>query len=389
MKIPFVDLRAQHDEVRAEIDAAIKEIIDNSSFIGGERVSSFEKNYAAFCDTRHALACASGTDALRLALMAAGVGPDEEVVTPPHTFIATVEAMTMVGAHPAFVDIDGPTYNLSPDRLAEFLESECRLGRDGHLVNGKTGRRVVAVMPVHLYGLPADMAPILDLAREYNLRVIEDACQAHGATYVLDGVEARAGSLGEVAAFSFYASKNLGAMGEAGAVTTNDDQIDYNMRVWHDHGQSKRYIHVSPDGWNGRLDTLQCAVLDIKLKRVNAWNERRRQAAQWYRDRLAEDERIVVPVEPQGSRHVYHLFVVRLPDREAARQALSERGIGVGLHYPIPLHLQVAYRDLGWKTGDYPESEAAADSILSLPMFPHITEEQVDFVCSALKDALG
>lgn len=389
MNIPFVDLRAQHDEVRPEIDAVIAEIIDNSTFIGGERVASFERNYAAFCGTRHALACASGTDALRLALMAAGVGPGEEVITPPHTFIATVEAMTMVGAHPTFVDIDGPTYNLSPDRLADFLESNCRLGQDGHLINGKTGRRIVAIMPVHLYGLPADMAPILDLARQYNLRVIEDACQAHGASYELEGREMRAGSLGEVAAFSFYASKNLGAMGEAGAATTNDDGIDRNMRVWHDHGQSKRYTHISPDGWNGRLDTLQCAILDVKLRKVDEWNERRRQAAQWYRERLAGDGRIVLPVEPAGYRHVYHLFVVRLPDREKARVALSERGIGVGLHYPIPLHLQVAYRDLGWDRGDFPESEAAADSILSLPMFPHITEEQVDFACSALKEVLG
>ncbi len=388
MDVPFVDLRAQHDEVRPEIDAVVKEVIDNSTFIGGERVASFERNYAAFCGTRHALACASGTDALRLALMAAGVGPGEEVITPPNTFIATVEAMTMVGAHPVFVDIDGPTYNLSPDRLADFLDDNCRLGRSGHLINGQTGRRIVAVMPVHLYGLPADMAPILDMARERNLRVIEDACQAHGATYELDGAEERAGSLGEVAAFSFYASKNLGAMGEAGAATTNDDRIDRNMRVWHDHGQSQRYIHVSPDGWNGRLDTLQCAILDVKLKKLDEWNERRRQAAQWYRERLAGEERVVLPIEPAGSKHVYHLFVVRLPDRERARERLLENGVGVGLHYPIPLHLQVAYRDLGWNSGDLPESESAAESILSLPMFPHITEEQVDFTCSVLKSVL-
>lgn len=389
MKIPFVDLRAQHDQVRVEVDATIKEIIDNSAFIGGERVSAFERSYAAFCGTTHALACASGTDALRLALMAAGVKPGQEVITVPHTFIATVEAMTMVGAHPAFVDIDGPTYNLDPDRLAEFLADNCQKGDDGYPINGSTGRRVVAVMPVHLYGLPADMAPILHLAREYNLRVIEDACQAHGATYELDGVQRRAGSLSEVAAFSFYPGKNLGAMGEAGAATTSDDEIDFNMRVWYDHGQSERYIHISPDGWNGRLDALQCAVLDIKLEQLAGWNERRRRAAGWYRERLAGDERIVLPVEPAGRKHVYHLFVVRLPDREAVRSALSERGIGVGLHYPIPLHLQAAYENLGWTEGDFPESEAAAKSVLSLPMFPHITEEQVDFVCHALREALG
>jgi dTDP-4-amino-4,6-dideoxygalactose transaminase len=388
MTIPFVDLRAQHDELRAEIDAAFTDIIDRSTFIGGDRVSAFERNFAGYCGAHHALACASGTDALRLALMAAGVGPGDEVVTVSHTFIATVEAMTMVGAHPVFVDIDGPTYQLSPSRLAAFLEERCRLGHDGRFVNAQSGRRVVAVMPVHLYGLPADMAPLLELAQQYNLRVIEDACQAHGATYRLDDVERKTGTLGDVAAFSFYPGKNLGAIGEGGAVVTQSVTMDRNMRIWRDHGQSQRYVHVSPDGWNGRLDALQCAILDIKLKKLDEWNGRRRQAAQWYRERLAGDERIVLPVEPEGRKHVYHLFVVRLPHRQRVLQELTRRGIGVGLHYPIPLHLQVAYRGLGWSTGDLPESEAAAESVLSLPMFPHLTEEQVDLVCKALREAL-
>jgi dTDP-4-amino-4,6-dideoxygalactose transaminase len=388
MRVPFVDLRAQHDELRVDIDVAIGDLIDKSTFIGGDQVSSFERNFAGFCGARHAISCGSGTDALKLALMAAGVRRGDEVITVPNTFIATVEAIMMIGGFPAFADIDRPTYNLSPDKLSEFLKKGCRLEQDGHFANIKTGRPVVAVLPVHLYGLPADMIPILEVAKKYNLKVIEDACQAHGATYKLNGVEKRAGTLGDVAAFSFYPGKNLGAMGEGGIVTTSSPDIDKNIRIWRDHGQSQRYIHVSPDGWNSRLDTVQCAILDIKLRKLDEWNERRRRAVQWYRDRLAGNEKIVLPFEPEGRKHIYHLFVVRLPDREKAREALSNRGIGVGMHYPIPLHLQEAYSNLGYRKGDFPESEAAAASILSLPIFPHITEDQVDYVCRCLLEVL-
>ena len=388
MKIPFVDLRAQHEEVRTEIEAALKEVIDGSQFIGGERVEVFERNFAAFCGSRYAVACASGTDALKLALMASGVREGDEVLTVPNTFIATAEAITLAGAHCSFVDIDRETYNLSPHKLAEFLEKQCVLGKDGQPVDARTGRRVVAVLAVHLYGLPADMQPIQELARQYHLKVIEDACQAHGAGYTVEGAEMRAGTLGAAAAFSFYPGKNLGAMGEGGAVTTNHDTMNRWMRIWRDHGQKERYVHLSPHGWNGRLDALQCAILNIKLKKLAEWNERRRQAAELYRDRLSGVQEIILPQEAPGRKHVYHLFVVRLPDREKARQYLSEQGIGVGLHYPIPLHLQPAYRDLGWKPGDFPEAEAAAGAILSLPMFPHISEEQIDYVCQNLKQIL-
>jgi dTDP-4-amino-4,6-dideoxygalactose transaminase len=388
MQVPFVDLRSQHDEVRAEIDSRISALIDSSSFIGGETVQAFEQHFASFCGAKFAVACANGTDALKLALMACGVQRGDEVVTVPHTFIATVEALTMIGAHPAFVDIDGPTFNLLPSKLAEFLETQCRPDADGRLINRKTLRPVVAVMPVHLYGLPADMQPILEIARRYNLQVIEDACQAHGASYRVNGIDKHAGTLADAAAFSFYPGKNLGAMGEGGAVTVADAEKDQHMRVWRDHGQTQRYIHATPDGWNGRLDALQCAILDAKLVKLAEWNERRRRAAQWYRERLTGDERIVLPVEPAGRTHVYHLFVVRLPDRERARQELTDSGIGVGLHYPIPLHLQAAYRNMGWRAGDFAESERAAKSCLSLPMFPHITEAQVDYVCQALVKCL-
>jgi dTDP-4-amino-4,6-dideoxygalactose transaminase len=388
MNVPFVDLRAQHDELRAEIDTVIRGAIDRSAFIGGEPVGRFERNFAAFCGAGYAVACANGTDAIKLALMACGVRRGDEVITIPHTFIATVEAITMIGAYPTFVDIEGPTYHLEPAKVAEFLETQCRREPNGQLINTKTGRPVVAMLPVHLYGLPVNMIPILELAAHYNLKVIEDACQAHGATYRLHGEERRVGTLGDIAAFSFYPGKNLGAMGEGGAVTTQDARLDRDMRIWRDHGQIQRYIHVTSEGWNGRLDTMQCAILDIKLAKLDEWNERRRQAARWYRERLAGDERIVLPIEPEGRRHVYHLFVIRLPDREKASQELTEHGIGVGMHYPIPLHLQAAYRDMGWREGDFPESERAAASILSLPMFPHITEEQVDYVCGVLKSCL-
>jgi dTDP-4-amino-4,6-dideoxygalactose transaminase len=309
----------------------------------------------------------------------------DEVVTVPNTFIATVEALTMLGAFPAFVDIDSATYHLSPDKLAAFLETCCRPGQDGRPINMRTGRPVVAVLPVHLYGLPVDMEPILELADRYRLRVIEDACQAHGATYRLGGVERRVGTLGDAAAFSFYPGKNLGAMGEGGAVTTDDDRMDRDMRIWRDHGQSERYIHVSPDGWNGRLDALQCAILEIKLKQLEVWNERRRQVAAWYRDRLAGDKRIVLPVELAGRKHVYHLFVVRVANRDRVRGELAARDISTGLHYPIPLHLQAAYQNLGWRRGDFPKAEDAAATILSLPMFPHLIEEAVDYICCTFR----
>jgi dTDP-4-amino-4,6-dideoxygalactose transaminase len=384
MHVPFVDLHAQHAELRADIEASIGRIIDTSAFIGGEPVQLFEANFAAYCGARHAVACANGTDALKLALMACGVRRGDEVVTVPHTFIATVEAITMIGAHPVFVDIDGPTYHMAAEKLAAFLETQCYRDDDGRTINRHSGRPVVAALPVHLYGLPVDMDAIVAVARRYGLAVVEDACQAHGAMYG----ERRAGTLGDAAAFSFYPGKNLGAMGEGGAVTTQDAGMDREMRIWRDHGQSERYIHVTPDGWNGRLDTMQCAILDVKLRRLDEWNARRRQAAQWYRERLAGDERIVLPVEPAGRSHVYHLFVVRLPDRERARQELAEQGIGVGLHYPVPLHLQAAYQNMGWRAGDFPEAERAAAQILSLPMFPHISEAQVDHVCRALIAAL-
>jgi len=388
MKIPFVDLRLMHEEVRPEIEAAFKDVFDRSSFVGGSYVDTFEKDFAAYCGVRQAVACASGTDAVKLALMAAGVRAGDAVITASHTFIATTEAITLIGAHPMFVEIDSDTYHLSMAALERFLQEECRLGPDGHWVDGKSGLPVTAVLPVHLYGLMADMKPILELAEKYNLKVVEDCAQAHGASYVLDGKTMKAGSIGQAGAFSFYPAKNLGAMGEGGAVTTQDEMAAQRMRLWRDHGSFQKYFHISPDGWNSRLDTLQCAILDIKLKKLDEWNDRRRQVAKWYRERLGGNEKIVLPSVPTGREHIYHLYVVRVQDRDRVMKELGARGISCGLHYPIPLHLQAAYRDLGYRKGDFPVTEKVAESILSLPIFPHMTEDMLDFVCYEIEKVL-
>ncbi len=388
MKVPFVDLRAMHEEVRPEIEAAFKDVVDRSSFIGGPYLDAFEKDFAAYCGVRTAVACASGTDAVKLALMAASVRAGEAVLVPSHTFIATAEAITLIGAHPIFVEIEADTFHLSPEALESFLLEKCRLGADGHWVESESGRPVTAVLPVQLYGMVADMKPILELAGKYNLIVVEDDAQAHGATYEMNGKKRKAGSMGRTGAFSFYPGKNLGAMGEGGAVVTDDEDTAQRMRIWRDHGSSQKYVHVSPHGWNGRLDALQCAILDIKLKKLDEWNGRRRQVAAWYQERLGEQEGISLPSVPAGREHIYHLYVLRVAERDRVMQQLGAREIATGLHYPIPLHLQMAYRELGYRKGDFPVTEMVANSILSLPMFPHMTEDMVDYVCSSLQEIL-
>jgi len=384
MKVPFVDLHAMHEEVRPALEAAFQDILDRSSFIGGSYVDTFEKDFASFCGVKNAIACASGTDALKLALMAAGVRQGDAVITVPNTFIATVEAITMIGATPIFVDIDKQTYHLSPFLLEEYLENNTRLGIGGHRIDGKTGKTIIAVLPVHLFGMMVDMKPILEIAAKYNLVVVEDCAQAHGATYTLDGTTYKAGTLGVTAGFSFYPGKNLGALGEGGAVTTNDINVANFMRMLRDHGSNQKYIHTTPDGWNSRLDALQCAFLDIKLKNLDEWNMKRREAANLYQKFLKGFDQIIIPFVPEGREHVYHLFVVRVKNRDEVMKSLAESGISCGLHYPVPLHLQVAYRDLGYTKGDFPESETAAAEILSLPMFPHINSDMIEYVCEQL-----
>jgi dTDP-4-amino-4,6-dideoxygalactose transaminase len=354
-------------------------------------VEDFEKSFARFCDAQHCVGVGSGTDALRLALMAAGVGQEDAVVTVPNTFIATAEAISQCGALPRFVDVDECTYNMDVKRLADYLAHECfRQGSDAKLVDKQTGRRVKGIVPVHLYGQMADMDPILELAERYNLLIIEDACQAHGAEYFSrkDSRWKKAGSMGRAAAFSFYPGKNLGACGEAGAVTTNDAELARKVRMLRDHGQAQKYYH-DMEGYNARLDAIQAGILRIKLKHLTAWNERRRECARRYQELLGSaDPEIRLPYEPAWAKAIYHLYVIRVQNRDALQKHLAGAGMATGIHYPIPLHLQKAYANLGYRKGDFPVCEGVAADILSLPMFPglgldqqrRIAQQVLDFV---------
>jgi len=377
--IPFLDLVTPHRELKEELTAVFHHALETAGFIGGPMVEDFEKSFARFCDAQHCVGVGSGTDALRLALMAAGVGQDDAVVTVPNTFIATAEAVSQCGALPRFVDVNERTYNMDVKRLADYLAHECfRDDSDGKLVDKQTGRRVKAVVPVHLYGQMADTGPILELAEGYNLLVIEDACQAHGAEYFSrkDSRWKKAGSMGKAAAFSFYPGKNLGACGEAGAVTTNDGELAQKVRMLRDHGQAKKYYH-DMEGYNGRLDAVQAGILCVKLQHLAAWNESRRECARRYQELLGSAEpEIRLPYEPSWAKAIYHLYVVRVRNRDQLQKHLAEAGIGTGIHYPIPLHVQKAYASLGYKAGDFPVAERVTSEIISLPMFPSLSAEQ-------------
>jgi dTDP-4-amino-4,6-dideoxygalactose transaminase len=374
-KIAFLDLVSPHEELEKELTAVFRKALKTAAFIGGPMLEEFERSFAAFCEAGFAIGVNSGTDALRFALMAAGVRKGDSVVTVPNTFIATTEAISQAGAGPEFVDVDERTYNMDPEKLREFLEQRCLRDRLGRLVSRNTGRPVTAIVPVHLYGQSADMDPIQELADRYQLVVIEDACQAHGAEYLSkrDQRWKKIGSIGNAAAFSFYPGKNLGACGEAGMVTTNDEETACKIRMIRDHGQAKKYYH-DMEGYNGRLDSLQAGILSVKLKYLPVWNESRRERARKYNDLFAETEaEITTPFEPSSSKAVYHLYVVQVENREEVQAALGEHGIGTGIHYPIPLHLQKAYTHLGYRSGDFSVSEKAAHRVLSLPMFPTIS----------------
>jgi dTDP-4-amino-4,6-dideoxygalactose transaminase len=377
--IPFLDLVTPHVELMDELCATVRTALETAGFIGGPMVQGFETDYAKYCDTQHAIGVANGTDALRFAIMAAGIAPGDIAITVPNTFIATTEAISQAGAHPVFVDIDESTYNMDPAKLQEYIEMECDVdSHTGHLIERKTRRRVTAVVPVHLYGQMVDMDAILEIASRYNLTVIEDACQAHGAEYFSkkENRWRKAGSMGAAAAFSFYPGKNLGACGEAGAVTTNDADIAKTVRMLRDHGQSQKYYHEI-EGYNGRLDAIQAGFLKIKLKHLPEWTEKRRAAAARYQEMFEDcDESVKLPFEPAWSKAVYHLFVVRVPNREELMKHMAAEQIGTGIHYPIPLHLQNAYKFLGHKRGDFPIAERVSAEILSLPMFPQLEAEQ-------------
>lgn len=376
--VPFLDLVAPHAELKDELCEVFRMALESAGFIGGPVVQAFEQDFARFCDTGHCIGVGSGTDALRFALIAAGVEPGDVVITAPNTFIATTEAISQSGARPEFVDIDESTYNLDPSKLRDYIEGRCEFDDSGRcLIDRRTKRRVSAIVPVHLYGQTADMDPILDLAGRYNLIVIEDACQAHGAEYFSRKEQRwrKAGSMGTAAAFSFYPGKNLGACGEAGAVTTDDAEVARRVRMLRDHGQARKYFH-EVEGYNGRLDAIQAGILRVKLRHLTKWNEDRCERARAYNQMFAEaDGAIVPPRVPAWSRPVYHLYVVRVAERELLQKQLAETGIGTGIHYPIPLHLSAAYKNLGFRRGDFPAAERAAAEVLSLPMFPGLTFE--------------
>jgi len=364
MKVPFLDLKAQYESIRDEIALELQKVLDNTAFAGGPFVAQFENDFARFCQTDFATGLGSGTMALWVAIQGLGIGKGDEVITTPNTFIATAEAISFSGARPVFVDIDEQTYNMNSELLEDAITPKTK-----------------AIIPVHLYGQTADMDPIMETAKAHGLHVIEDACQAHGAEYK----GRRAGSIGDAGCFSFYPGKNLGAYGEAGAVVTNSTRLTENMRIFRDHGQEKKYYH-SMVGWNARMDGFQAAVLSVKLKYLNEWNEARRKNSQLYNELLAEVDGITTPTQADYARHVYHVYAIRTPNRDALIATLAENGVFCGIHYPVPLHLQNAYKSLGYKKGSFPIAEKCAGQLVSLPMFPELSREQIEKVVQEIKN---
>jgi dTDP-4-amino-4,6-dideoxygalactose transaminase len=363
MNVPFLDLKAQYKSIKEEVAAAIQQVLDKTAFAGGPFVAQFEKEFAAFCKTQYAIGVGSGTEALWLSLLGLGVGPGDEVITVSNTFIATAEAISYCGAKPVFVDVEEDTFNMNPS-----------------LLEAAVTRKTKAIIPVHLFGQMADMYPIMEIARNHKLFVIEDASQAHGAEYK----GKIAGSIGDTGCFSFYPGKNLGAYGEAGAVVTDNPDLDKKIRMLRDHGQSKKYYHYLV-GWNGRMDGLQGAILSVKLKYLNGWNEARRRNARLYNELLGTTDGVVIPLESQDNRHVYHIYAIRVPHRDSLISTLAEKDIQCGIHYPIPLHLQIAYQAMGRGEGSFPVTEKVVSEFVSLPMFPELNREQIDYVAAEIK----
>lgn len=366
MKVPFLDLTAHHQPIREQLEAAIRAVIDNNAFAGGPFVAAFEREFARYCGAECCIGVGNGTDALWLALLALGVGPGDEVITVPSTFMATAEAISYCGARPVFVDIDEQTYTMD----AGFLEDAI-------------SARTKAIIPVHLFGQCADMDPILEIARRHGIPVIEDACQAHGALYK----GRKAGTMGVAGAFSFYPGKNLGALGEAGGIVTNDKNLAARIQVFRDHGQHRKYYH-SQIGWNARMDGIQGAVLSIKLKQLENSNVRRHTHGLRYDQLLGNCEEVITPFEAPHNRHVYHVYATRVQNRDQVLQAMEERGVACAIHYPVPIHLQEAYRFLGHGEGSFPVAERCAREFLSLPMYPELTKQQLETVVQELKGCL-
>lgn len=361
--IPLLDLKAQYAAIRSEVEPAVLRVLASGHYVLGEEVARFEEEFAAYCGARHAIAVNTGTSALHLALLAAGVGPGDEVITVSFSFVATASAVCYTGARPVFVDVEPVTFTMDPAKLEASITP-----------------RTKAIMPVHLYGQMADMDAIKAIADKHGIPVIEDACQAHGAEYK----QRRAGSIGVSGCFSFYPGKNLGACGEGGIVVTNDDEHAKTIRMLRDWGQEQRYHHALK-GYNYRMDEIQGAILRIKLRHLETWTEARRVRADRYSSLFADSRSVSAPVAMMDRRHVYHVYAVRSRDREHLQHSLRSEGIHTGLHYPIPIHLQKAHADLGYRAGDFPISEAAAREVLSLPIYPELTLRQVDQIAAAVE----
>ena len=358
MKVPLLDLKLQYESIRDEIQDAIKQVIEVTAFAGGPFVSRFEEEFAKFCNCDYAIGVGSGTEAIWLSLLARGIGAGDEVITVPTTFIATAEAISYCGATPVFIDVNADTYNMNPELIEAAITPRTR-----------------EIIPVHLFGQMADMDLIMALARKHNLLVIEDACQAHGSEYK----GGKAGSIGDAGAFSFYPGKNLGAYGEAGAIVTNDEEQASKIKMFRDHGQVKKYYH-GIIGWNARMDGIQGAILSVKLRHLESWNDARRKNAHIYNELLSKSDDLATPYEADYGRHIYHIYAVRVKTRDALISKLLENEIHCGIHYPVPLHLQEAYNYLGFGKGSYPVSEKCSEEFVSLPMYPELTEAQIEYV---------
>lgn len=365
MKVDFVNLKVQYMSLKQEIDTAIQNIIDNTAFTLGEEVVEFENNFARYCGSEFCVGVSSGTDALHLALLACGVGKGDEVILPVNTFIATAEAVSYCGATPVFVDVDEMTYNLDIKKLEERITV-----------------RTKAVIPVHLYGQPCNMESVKKIAQDHKLKVIEDACQAHGSEILLSNEWKRMGAIGDVGCFSFYPGKNLGAYGDGGAIVTNDSEIARMIKLLRNHGEESKYIH-SVVGYCDRLHAIQAAVLNVKLKKLDEWNHKRRENAALY-NHLLKGTGVTLPYCADNVKHVYHLYVIRADDRDGLMQHLSSNGIFTGIHYPTPVHLQGAYRELGYTAGDFTVAERVSGEIISLPMYPELDQSQIRYVAEQI-----
>jgi dTDP-4-amino-4,6-dideoxygalactose transaminase len=364
MNIPFIDFSQQYETIKDRIDEGLKGVFKKGNFILGEEEKEFEVQFAKYCDAKYAIGVNSGTDALYLALGALDISVGDEVIIPTFTFIATALCISYTGAKPVFVDIEDETYNIDPQKLEEVITDKTK-----------------AIIPVHLYGQPANMGEIISIAQKHNIAVVEDACQAHGATY---GGK-KTGSLGDIGCFSFYPTKSLGAFGDGGIVVTDSDEINKKIQMLRDYGRKDRYQHKIK-GYNSRLDTVQAVILSAKLDYLDQWNQMRNEHAAYYFELLNGASGITVPVIKNDRTHVFQTFAVRVSDRDRVLDGMKDKGIGVLIHYPIPVHLQEAYADLGYKEGDFPVSEQVANEVLSLPMFPHMNKDQIEYVCASLKE---